>query len=535
MIRTYKIIIATLSIVMALSSCLKNDVPYPRSLGKIVDFKVEGQSAPALIDTLERRVIVPMSEIADLSKVKLLVMEVSENVTNDITAQLTEYIDFTKENTFLLQTYPGQSYTWTVSATQHIERYIVAEYQIGEAIFDAEYRSAVFYVSEGLDDVHILDIKLGPEGSTITPDPREIRDFTSMHHVEVSYRDVIEKWTINAYMKDIQVETLPADAWSNHAYLNAVCAQGLNNPTFMYKQVDAQEWTTVPVDDVVLERSNLSAHIAGLLPATQYVYKAVADGAEGEEVIFETEHARQMPNMSFDDWYLDTPENKVADGKSWFPNVDIIDNYWWDSGNQGANMIGTANPTSPEDEFVISGRAVRMQTSSIVGQMAGGNIYSGQFVETVLFPKAGAKVDFGRPFTDRPTRLRGYYSYIPQSINSVREPYTDLEGENDKGRIFVVLYDTDEPFRVDTPAGIFLPPFSDDMYVGYGELVDDVGTGGEYKEFVIDIVYKNTRKPKYCAVVAVASMYADYFTGGIGSLMYVDEFSFEYDENVVWE
>jgi hypothetical protein len=35
--------------------------------------------------------------------------------------------------------------------------------------------------------------------------------------------------------------------------------------------------------------------------------------------------------------------------------------------------------------------------------------------------------------------------------------------------------------------------------------------------------------------VAVASKYADYFTGGIGSLMYVDEFAFEYDENVIWE
>ena len=533
MIRTVKYIIVSLVSLFFISSCIENDVPYPRSLGKIVDFKVEGQKGAAIIDTVSRTVTVEMEEIADLSNVKLLIFEVSDNVTNEV--ELTEYIDFTKENSYVLNTYPGQSYTWTVSATQNIERYIVAENQIGDAVFDLHYKSAVFYISEDLDDVHITEIKLGPEGSVIAPDPREIRDFTSMIEVEVSYRDVVEHWTVNAYIKDIQVETLPADAWANHAYLSAVCAQSMTNPTFMYKEVSAQEWITFPVSDVVVDKSNVSAHIIGLTPATEYVFKAVADGAQGVEMTFITEEAVQMPNMSFDDWYRDTPEDKIADGKSWFPNIDIIDNYWWDSGNQGANMLGTANPTSPEEEFVISGKAARLQTSSIVGQMAGGNIYSGLYVETTLFPKAGAKVDFGRPFTTRPTRLTGYYCYEPKPINSVREPYTDLEGENDIGRIFVILYDTDEPFRVDTPAEIFLPPFTDDMYIGYGELVDNVGTNGEYREFSIDIIYKNSRKPKYCAVVAVASRYSDYFTGGIGSLMYVDEFAFEYDENVVWE
>ena len=35
--------------------------------------------------------------------------------------------------------------------------------------------------------------------------------------------------------------------------------------------------------------------------------------------------------------------------------------------------------------------------------------------------------------------------------------------------------------------------------------------------------------------MAVASQYADFFTGGIGSLMYVDEFAFGYDGTPVWE
>ena len=44
---------------------------------------------------------------------------------------------------------------------------------------------------------------------------------------------------------------------------------------------------------------------------------------------------------------------------------------------------------------------------------------------------------------------------------------------------------------------------------------------GEYRD--------RTRTPKYIVIVAAASKYGDYFTGGVGSTLYLDEFSFVYD------
>lgn len=37
------------------------------------------------------------------------------------------------------------------------------------------------------------------------------------------------------------------------------------------------------------------------------------------------------------------------------------------------------------------------------------------------------------------------------------------------------------------------------------------------------------RKPTYVVISACASYLGDYFTGGVGSLLYVDEFEFVYD------
>ena len=74
-----------------------------------------------------------------------------------------------------------------------------------------------------------------------------------------------------------------------------------------------------------------------------------------------------------------------------------------------------------------------------------------------------------------------------------------------------------------------VPGTDDSSDIAYGELEDNVGTGGEYKPFTINIEYRDDRQPSYIILVAVASKYADYFTGGVGSVMYIDEFSFGFD------
>ena len=50
----------------------------------------------------------------------------------------------------------------------------------------------------------------------------------------------------------------------------------------------------------------------------------------------------------------------------------------------------------------------------------------------------------------------------------------------------------------------------------------------KYVEFECVLEYRNDRKPKYVVAVACSSLYGDYFTGGQGSTMFVDEWEFIY-------
>ena len=47
--------------------------------------------------------------------------------------------------------------------------------------------------------------------------------------------------------------------------------------------------------------------------------------------------------------------------------------------------------------------------------------------------------------------------------------------------------------------------------------------------FIIGLVGDTSRVPTYIVVVASASKYGDYFTGGDGSVLFIDDFSLEYD------
>ena len=523
-----------------LAGCIKNDIPYPRQLGRITAFEVEGQKTAAVIDSTARTVTVDMLDTVDLAEVRLLRLTLSENTKGESLPDSGSILNMTADLKYTLTTWPDQSYEWTVRATQTIERYIKAENQVGEALIDAGNFTVKLPVAESvpLDQIVITEVRLGPSNSVITPDPREVHDFTQPQKFTVTYRDVTEEWTIVVMPTEVSVMTSEADAWARSAYLYGMVPAGMDAPGFRYRKSADSDWADVPSENVTVDGMNVSALLTGLEPGTSYVYRVYSGEMEGTEVGFTTEAEAQMPNMGFDEW--------IKDGKSWFANRNLEDSYWWDSGNIGANLIGEANPTSPEDSFLPDEgkgegkRAARLETVKVAGiKMAGGNIFSGHFGSV---DGMGAEVFFGRPFETRPLRLTGWYSYVPKSIDNVDPPSgvnlpfdrNTIAGRMDRCHIFVYVTAWDGPYRVNTTERRYLD-INDPDVIGYGELIDSTGTGGEYRQFSIDIKYRDHRKPTYCAVVAVASQYADFFTGGIGSLMYVDEFAFGYDGTPVWE
>ena len=106
----------------------------------------------------------------------------------------------------------------------------------------------------------------------------------------------------------------------------------------------------------------------------------------------------------------------------------------------------------------------------------------------------------------------------------------------DKCSIYIILCDWTAPFAVNTQKEQFVV-LSDPSILAYGELSDAEASRTdmtEYEKFEIDIKYRDTnRKPSYILIVASASKYGDYFTGGVGSTLYIDEFElgFDYNEN----
>ena len=518
------------------AGCIKNDIPYPRLRGIIKAFEVQGQIGEARIDSVAMTVSVELADTVDLSRVRLTRFELSGNTTSSPSADSVSVLDLSEPMEFVLSTWPGQEYLWTVSATQTMERYIKVKNQAREPAFNEYEKQAVIYVvlDQPKDSVVITDMKLGPENSVITPDYTTVHDFTSPQEFTVSYRDVVEVWTVIVMQVEATLTTDEADAWASCAYLSGTVADGAEAPGFRWRRADSDQWQDVPSSSVTVSGNSVTALLTDLEPAVEYVYRIYTGTQEGSEVSFTTEEAAQMPNMGFDAW---NTTNGVV-----FPNADQGENFWWDSGNTGAKL-GGKTPTSQETSFLaVPGEgksAARLETVNAIIAMAGGNVFSGHFGSV---QGLGAEVFFGRPFESRPTVLTGYYSYEPKAIDNVKPPEgialpfdrNTIAGKMDRCHIFVYVTAWDGPYRVNTTERRYLD-INDPDVIGYGELIDSTGTGGQYRQFSIDIKYRDHRKPTYCAVVAVASKYADYFTGGIGSLMYVDEFAFGYGGTPVWE
>lgn len=500
-----------------MAGCIKNDIPYPVIEPKITGIQVRGQKAEADIDIENRIATVNLADTVDVKKVKILKFEVSDNAT--VSPAVASEVDLSEPLKYTLTTY--QDYFWTVRAAQSIDRYIEVENQIGGAIFDEFSKIAIVSVAKSsfLNNIKINKMKIGPEGASVTPDFREITDFTTAQEFTWNYKDRSETWRIKVVKSDVSVVTGSANAFAKYVLASGEFQAGSGEPTFVYKKQTETEWKTFD-GEVVVEGGSFSAKITGLEPSAEYVIKSKVGELYGSEVAFTTESLLQIENSGFDNW--------IKEGKSWYPNLDLsAEHYWWDSGNKGANTMGEKNPTIAEEGIVVKGKAAKLSSTAIVGVFAAGNIYTGKYVKT---EGIGAQLDFGIPFSSRPVSVKGYYNYSPGTIDKVKAKYSHLKGQSDTCHIYAVLADWDAPFVINTTKEIFLDVNNDKNIIAYGDLADGAGTNGEYKEFEIIFNYRDlARKPKYILIVAAASKYGDYFTGSTSSVLYVDEFSLSYD------
>lgn len=534
--------IFVLPLALMSAGCIENDIPYP-----VVDLQIlnlAGEGFSATIDPQTRSVNLTLDETTDISKVRIT--EVTYTEETQPSMDLIGTFDMRMPLTVTLSLY--QDYEWTISAVQPIERYFSVEGQIGETVFDMENHIATAYVGKttDLNDIHVLSLKLGPRDiSDMSPSMSELTSFESVRFVTVKYHDVTERWSLYVLQTDQTVSLTQVDAWSRVIWLYGTGTSG-EQMGFRYRQAGTEAWEEVA--DVTVSGGTFSARLT-VEAETSYEVKAYCGLNESAVQSVTTQGVRQLPNSDFEEWT--TLKNII------YPFSDS-DNRFWGTGNPGASVANAIltesnSDTRPGSEGQSSARLESKFANVFgIGKFAAGNIFVGNYIRN-----AGTNgiLTFGRPFTLRPTALRGWMKYACGQIDRIGTvpPGTTLEnGDPDNGSIYIALgtwtaeeyglcspIETDpvrrqcgtaeSPYCVDTrDVSTFFNPNGKDV-VAYGELILDRDYS-DWTQFTIDLKYVRTDVvPTHLFVVCSASRWGDYFTGSTKSVMFVDDFELLYD------
>lgn len=322
-----------------------------------------------------------------------------------------------------------------------------------------------------------------------------------------------------------------ANAWSTFAFIEGgiTAKKGdfdQSNLQLQYKDASSDTWNSVASSAFTFNGDDISYKLTGLTSETNYTYRfAYITGDEevfSAENTFTTEAQTALYNGGFEDWY------SVGNYSS--PNSDESVTYW-DSSNPGSASFNYV-VTYPETEFVHGGsKSAKLQAAYAVIKLAAGSIYTGQFGKV---SGTSASLNWGVPFTARPTALHGFKSYTPGTINRGTQPSgvgAPASGSNDVGIIRIALLT--EQLAVNNKDMSTFPDWqTDPRVIAYGILEFNTNDNGQWVEFNIPLEYHSlTAKPTHILVMGATCKYGDYFYGSDNSLLYLDDFELVYGDN----
>ena len=544
-------ILGVLMLLLTVVSCaIENDIPYPIVEASIESMVVEGQRgadsnvfAEATINKSARTVTIYVNDSVDVTKLKVTCLKITpgaelipdstacvdfqkfpaEGFTSldSIPASSNTRMDFSSPVHFTLRTY--QDYVWTVSVQQLIQRDVEVEGMV-DCVIDDNSRVVIVYVGQDQDltNLNVTKMNLGGEFGTVSPDPTIIKDYSSpvKFYVRRSWEEYSYEWTVYVYKDSEEAGggTTEAFAMTTRATVNGKIQSG-KTPVVEYCKQNATSWTTVPAANVSVSGNSFTATLTGLNASTAYKYRISVDGTVGSEQTFTTAAATPLENGSMEEW--------SQDDKQWNPWTAGKDAFWG-TGNKGSKFINK-NITSPVDDSV-SGKAAYLESMNALNlKLAAGNLFTGDFELDGM----NGLLHFGRPFTSFPTSLRLYYKYTPATIDMIGDNVGDLatlKGQTDMFQIYIALSDKSEPYEIrNNPKNRQLFDPEDDGIIAYGEYTSSE-TVSTYKQLEIPLEYRATnRTPKYIIVVASSSKYGDYYIGGVGSKLWLDEMELVYE------
>lgn len=536
---------------LGFASCaIENDIPYPLRVASISSIEVEGQraaegatDATAVIDKAAGTVTLYVNDSVDITRLKItrLVLDPREATigidsavcdnygkfpTNDFASldslplSANTRVDFSEPVTMTLSTY--QDYPWKVTVNQIIQR-DVDVYGMVNHVLDVNSRNVIIYVNPkevpDLSNVQIKKLNLGGEYGKVTPDPTTVHDFTKSQTFYAARHgeDTWQEWKVFVYQTEEGGSTGSSDVFAmvTRATVKGSVQSG-KIPTVEYRKQGSSDWNTVPAANVTTSGTSFTATLTGLSGSTTYNYRVTIDGVAGSEQSFTTVAPVALENGSMENW--------SQDGKIWYPNAAGA-NPFWGTGNPGAaNFIG--NLTTATDESV-KGKAALLETKDAIIKLGAGNIFTGDFELEGL----NGLLHFGRSFSSFPTSLRLYYKYTPATIDMIGDNVGDLaslKGQTDMCQIYIALSDKIYEIHNDPKNRQLFDP-NDSGIIAYGEFTSSQSVTS-YKQLEIPLEYRYTdRTPKYIIIVASSSKYGDYYIGGVGSKLWLDEMELVYE------
>ena len=515
---SYIFIFPVLCLAAMLSGCIKNNIPYPRIQANFVTLEASGQTGTTQIDTVNRVATITLPEDANIYSVRISGYSLTPGA-HIVDNPFGNPVDLSEPIYVYLELY--QSYLWSITAVQNIERYFEVSGQMGETAIDVPGHRVVVYVRSGTDikEISVIRAKLASTAATMTPDLLEGGTFDGSKPFTITTDTYGHKevWTVYVQTVEEAVTTVSVDAWTCVAWVQGQGEAGLDNG-FEYRITGSEAWTKLPESEVTHNGGAFTGCIMHLLPETSYEVRAYSNDNYGSILSFTTGKELQVPNSDFENWWLDK--------RVWCPWAEDGEPYWG-TGNQGAATVGQSNTVPTDDTPTGTGRAAKLETKWIVVKLAAGNIFTGTYIRT---DGTNGVLSFGRPFTERPVRVQGMYKYTGAIIDRASNEFKNLIGQPDTCSVWAALIDSDEPYEIRTNPNnrrLFDPDGPE--VIAYGQLLN-AETITSYVPFDFELKYKSTsRVPKYLIICASASKYGDYFTGGAGATMYIDDIKLVYD------
>lgn len=350
----------------------------------------------------------------------------------------------------------------------------------------------------------------------------------------------------NTYTYEFQVPTKSGtaftlrgtNAWSSFAYLNAVIDAKTSDfdqagLSLQWKKASDADWTSVAASALTIDsEDNISYKLTGLTPATAYEYRLHYvkgdDEVNSDVATFTTEAQTALYNSGFENWNLDN--------KAWYPNESGV--TYWSTSNPGSTLMGEKwNVTTSITDGAYSGTSAQLKSTYVVIKFAAASMYTGSFQK--LIGTNGAELNWGVPFTSRPTSLKGYMKYTTGAINRGNQPSgigAAAKGENDACQIFCALLSEElKVANASNEDGYELSTAinwqTDPRVIAYGELTQNT-TDAAWKPFEVPLTYHSlTQKPTHLLIVCTSSKWGDYFYGCDTATLLLDDFTMEYGDN----